>query len=27
FWTLQGFEVIQREWIDTYDTIHMSKSL
>ncbi|WP_031987679.1 GNAT family N-acetyltransferase [Acinetobacter baumannii] len=26
-WTLQGFEVIQREWIDTYDTIHMSKSL
>ncbi|EPW3854580.1 GNAT family N-acetyltransferase [Acinetobacter baumannii] len=27
FWRLQGFEVIQREWIDTYDTIHMSKSL
>ncbi|MCG9516780.1 GNAT family N-acetyltransferase [Acinetobacter pittii] len=27
FWTLQGFKVIQREWIDTYDTIHMSKSL
>ncbi|MEZ6840541.1 GNAT family N-acetyltransferase [Acinetobacter baumannii] len=27
FWTLQGFEVIQREWTDTYDTIHMSKSL
>ncbi|MNN67567.1 hypothetical protein D3C81_1832070 [compost metagenome] len=27
FWTLQGFEVIKREWIDTYDTIHMSKSL
>ncbi|WP_151799871.1 GNAT family N-acetyltransferase [Acinetobacter nosocomialis] len=27
FWALQGFEVIQREWIDTYDTIHMSKSL
>ncbi|MDC5206934.1 GNAT family N-acetyltransferase [Acinetobacter baumannii] len=27
FWTLQGFEVIQREWIDTYDTIHMSKFL
>ncbi|KAE9798134.1 GNAT family N-acetyltransferase, partial [Escherichia coli] len=27
FWTLQGFEVIQREWIETYDTIHMSKSL
>ncbi|MFC1392178.1 GNAT family N-acetyltransferase [Acinetobacter pittii] len=27
FWNLQGFEVIQREWIDTYDTIHMSKSL
>ncbi|EOG9703902.1 GNAT family N-acetyltransferase, partial [Acinetobacter baumannii] len=22
-----GFEVIQREWTDTYDTIHMSKSL
>ncbi|MFI7912451.1 GNAT family N-acetyltransferase, partial [Acinetobacter baumannii] len=21
------FEVIQREWTDTYDTIHMSKSL
>nr|WP_275666738.1 GNAT family N-acetyltransferase [Acinetobacter pittii] len=27
FWTLQGFKVIQREWIDTYDTIHMSKFL
>ncbi|WP_373359130.1 GNAT family N-acetyltransferase [Acinetobacter lactucae] len=27
FWTLQGFEVIKREWIETYDTIHMSKSL
>lgn len=27
FWTLQGFDVIKREWIDTYDTIHMSKSL
>jgi len=27
FWRLQGFEVVQREWIDTYDTIHMSKSL
>ncbi|MFH4306886.1 GNAT family N-acetyltransferase, partial [Acinetobacter baumannii] len=27
FWTLHGFEVIQREWTDTYDTIHMSKSL
>lgn len=27
FWTLQGFKVIQREWIDTYDTIHMSKYL
>jgi hypothetical protein len=27
FWRLQGFEVIKREWIDTYDTIHMSKSL
>ncbi|RSP37272.1 GNAT family N-acetyltransferase, partial [Acinetobacter baumannii] len=25
--TLQGFDVIKREWIDTYDTIHMSKSL
>lgn len=27
FWTLQGFKVIKREWIDTYDTIHMSKFL
>lgn len=27
FWTLQGFDVIKREWIETYDTIHMSKSL
>ncbi|MGQ1058447.1 GNAT family N-acetyltransferase [Acinetobacter baumannii] len=27
FWHLQGFDVIKREWIDTYDTIHMSKSL
>lgn len=27
FWTLQGFDVIKREWIDTYDTIHMSKFL
>nr|WP_217487668.1 GNAT family N-acetyltransferase [Acinetobacter oleivorans] len=27
FWRLQGFDVIKREWIDTYDTIHMSKSL
>jgi len=27
FWRLQGFEVIKREWIDTYDTIHMIKSL
>lgn len=27
FWRLQGFDVINREWIETYDTIHMSKSL
>ncbi|MBP1493590.1 GNAT family N-acetyltransferase [Acinetobacter nosocomialis] len=27
FWRLQGFDVIKREWIETYDTIHMSKSL
>ncbi|MCU4504407.1 GNAT family N-acetyltransferase [Acinetobacter sp. WU_MDCI_Abxe161] len=27
FWTLQGFKVIKQEWIDTYDTIHMSKFL
>ncbi len=27
FWTLQGFDVIKREWIETYDTIHMSKYL
>lgn len=27
FWTLQGFKGIKREWIDTYDTIHMSKFL
>ncbi|WP_224992027.1 GNAT family N-acetyltransferase [Acinetobacter pittii] len=27
FWTLQGFDVIKREWIETYDTIHMSKFL
>lgn len=27
FWHLQGFDVIKRKWIDTYDTIHMSKSL
>lgn len=27
FWCLQGFEVIKREWIETYDTIHMIKSL
>ncbi|WP_225995710.1 GNAT family N-acetyltransferase [Acinetobacter oleivorans] len=27
FWRLQGFDVIKREWIDTYDTIHMTKSL
>ncbi|WP_447507642.1 GNAT family N-acetyltransferase [Acinetobacter lactucae] len=27
FWRFQGFDVIKREWIDTYDTIHMSKFL
>ena len=23
FWQLQGFQVIKREWLKTYDTIHM----
>ena len=27
FWRLQGFDIIKREWIESYDTIHMSKSL
>lgn len=27
FWTLQGFEVIKREWLKTYDTIHMRRDL
>ncbi len=25
FWQLQGFQVIKREWLKTYDTIHMLK--
>lgn len=27
FWILQGFDVIKREWLKTYDTIHMRKDL
>jgi ribosomal protein S18 acetylase RimI-like enzyme len=27
FWMLQGFDVIKREWLTTYDIIHMRKQL
>lgn len=27
FWTLQGFTVVKREWLKTYDTIHMLKAI
>lgn len=27
FWRLQGFKLVKREWLKTYDTIHMLKSL